>query len=216
VDGGTGRGAACPNSEMRVRAHLFISISLQIPKDVTSSKLLQLVADGTKIPLQNLRLIFCGRLIGNDDKKAVEEFKLEDDCVLHCMGKPEGYPESASQATAAGNARTTGGASAGSSVTINPSSIGPTPPDAGNPVLAAFDKLRSSNSPQTYLIAVTTLEKILSNIIANPMEEKYRKMRKGNAAFQKRLGGLVGGEDAMKAAGFSFETENDEEFYVCK
>ena len=34
---------------------------------------------------------------------------------------------------------------------------------------------------------MTTLEKVLSNIANNPMEEKYRKVKLGNAAFQKRF-----------------------------
>ena len=64
------------------------------------------------------------------------------------------------------------------------------------------------------MTAVTTLEKILSNIIGHPMEDKYRRVKKMNAAFQKRLGGLVGGDDAMKAAGFDTEVDGGEEVYM--
>lgn len=64
------------------------------------------------------------------------------------------------------------------------------------------------------MTAVTTLEKILSNIIGNPMEDKYRRVKKMNAAFQKRLGGLVGGDDAMKAAGFTTKVDGGEEVYI--
>lgn len=49
------------------------------------------------------------------------------------------------------------------------------------------------------------------------MEEKYRKVKKNNAAFQRRLGGLSGGDAAMKAAGFVVEndaTDSGEEVYM--
>ena len=45
------------------------------------------------------------------------------------------------------------------------------------------------------------------------MEEKYRKVKLGNAAFQKRLGGLPGGDAAMKAVGFVVETQDGAEVY---
>jgi hypothetical protein len=61
---------------------------------------------------------------------------------------------------------------------------------------------------------VTTLEKVLSNIISNPMEDKYRKVKKQNAAFQRRLGGLAAGDAAMKAAGFVSQTADGEEVYM--
>lgn len=47
------------------------------------------------------------------------------------------------------------------------------------------------------------------------MEEKYRKVKKHNPAFQRRLGGLSGGDAAMRAAGFVTEKEDgsEEEVY---
>ena len=181
-------------------------ISLQIPKDVTSSNLRKLASEATKIPLPNLRLIFRGKIIGeNETIKAVDEFKLDADCVIHCMGKPVNQATASSQAPAAGAATST----AGSSVTIQPpTSNAAAPAPSANTLQAAFATLRSSNSPPTYMTAVTTLEKILSNIIGNPMEEKYRRVKINNAAFQKRLGGLPGGDDAMKAAGFATDVDD--------
>lgn len=39
------------------------------------------------------------------------------------------------------------------------------------------------------------------------MEEKYRKVKKSNAAFQRRLGDLAGADDAMRAVGFQLDGE---------
>jgi hypothetical protein len=46
------------------------------------------------------------------------------------------------------------------------------------------------------------------------MEEKYRSVKKQNAAFQRRLGGLTGGDAAMLAAGFVVEGQGADESYV--
>lgn len=186
-------------------------ISLSIPKDVTPAALRKLVSEATKIPLDKLRLIFRGRLIGNDGtKNAVEEFKLEEGTVLHCMGKPEGA--TAAVAPPAAAIASTAGSSI-SSTTIPQTNAAPAP-SSSNPLQAAFATMRSGNPPLTYVTAVTTLEKILTNIIANPMEEKYRSVKKQNAAFQKRLGGVTGGDAAMKAAGFIIDTKDGEEVYL--
>ena len=45
------------------------------------------------------------------------------------------------------------------------------------------------------------------------MEEKYRKVKLQNAAFQKRLGGLQGGDQAMKAVGFIVEQQDGNQVY---
>lgn len=187
-------------------------VSLTIEKTATPTQLRAQAAEATKIPLASLRLIFRGRLISDDDsKQVVSEFKLEDECVLHCMGKPIATLETTSPAA------TPTSTAAGSSVSFLPPvtapSVAPTPTD---PLQAAFSTLRSSNSSSVYLTAVTTLEKILSNCVNHPMEEKYRSVKKQNAAFQRRLGGLPGGDAAMLAAGFVLEGEGAEESYVLR
>ena len=185
-------------------------VSLTIEKTATPTQLREKAAEATKIPLASLRLIFRGRLISDDDsKQVVSEFKLEDDCVLHCMGKPIAALETTSPAA------TPTSTTAGSSVSfLNAGTAPAVAPAPADPLLAAFDTLRSSNSSSVYLTAVTTLEKILSNCVNYPMEEKYRRVKKQNAAFQRRLGGLPGGDAAMLAAGFLLEGESAEEYYV--
>jgi len=191
-------------------------IPLTLSKKVTPSSLRKQVSDATRIPVSSLRLIFRGRLIGDDDnKEAVTEFKLEEGCVLHCMGKPTqvdieeqgSQQQPASSVTAQIRAGSTASIQANSTTVAASSTI-------TNSLQEALTTLRSSNSPSVYLTAVTTLEKILSNISNNPMEEKYRKVKKQNAAFQRRLGGLAGGDLAMKNSGFVVDFDNGEEVYV--
>lgn len=61
-----------------------------------------------------------------------------------------------------------------------------------------------------------TLQKLLKNIISNPNEEKYRKVKKGNAAFKRRLGGLKGATELLLAVGFVEEEIDGEEYYLIK
>ena len=167
-------------------------------------------SEATQIPLDTIRLIFRGRLVGNEgDKSAVEEYKLEQDSVIHCMGKPVKAIEVSAPITST--------ATGGSSVTVTDRAVaglgGITTPSPAT-LAIALTTLRTSNSSAVHLTAVQTLEKILSNIVNNPLEEKYRKVKRGNAAFNKRLGGISGGEAAMLAVGFSTETIDGEPYYV--
>lgn len=201
-------------------------LPLVVAKTDTAAALFGKVSDATNIPRASLKLIFRGRLIPDDDsKQAVTEFKMEEGSVLHCMGKPTG--EGATSAGGASAAVATGGvgtqaampaaaAAAGSTFTFQPtaaSASAPAMPPA-DPLAAALASLRGSNSAADYSTAVTTLEKVLSNIISHPMEDKYRKVKKQNPAFQRRLGGLAAGDAAMKAAGFVSQTADGEEVYM--
>ena len=55
--------------------------------------------------------------------------------------------------------------------------------------------------------AVTVLLKIATNVAMNPMEEKYRRLNRTNAAFSKKLGDLKGGNNCMMALGFHLERD---------
>ena len=195
-------------------------VPLVIDKKATPSELRLKAAEATKIPLSSLKLIFRGRLIADDETNdVVSEYKLEDDCVLHCMGKPVESQETASAAATATPATST--VPAGSSVSFRPQpAAAPAALSAAgggqDPLQAALNTLRSSNSASVYLTAVTTLDKVLSNCIDHPLEEKYRRVKKQNAAFQRRLGGLHGGDAAMMAAGFVLEGQGSDESYILK
>lgn len=67
-------------------------------------------------------------------------------------------------------------------------------------------------------LCVDTLCKYMDNIIANPAEEKFRKVRLSNKAFRDRVSALKGTEEFMQATGFQIKSlpfENHEEsFYI--
>lgn len=150
--------------------------------------------------------------------EVVKEFKLEDECVIHVMGKPAASSTGAGATagvTSTGNAAV---ASAGASVSIPGTTASATSNNAnGSPLSAALMTLRSSNSTDVYKTALATADKLLGNIINHPMEEKYRSIKKANPAFQRRLGGVTGGEALLLSAGFVVEAgEGGVETYVLR
>ena len=54
----------------------------------------------------------------------------------------------------------------------------------------------------------------LDNIVQNLTEEKFRKIRKSNKAFQDRVGSMEGTEMFLEACGFQNKTIEDQEFWV--
>lgn len=65
---------------------------------------------------------------------------------------------------------------------------------------------------------VTTLQKYLDNIVRNPDDEKYQRIKLSNRVFQERVAPLEGTSEFLEAAGFQKQkiTVNDaeEEFFV--
>jgi hypothetical protein len=198
---------------------------------LTPTQLRRKVSETTKIPLKDLRLIFRGRMIKDDDSipSVTVEYKLEDDSVLHCMGKPVEDNTSSSAGSASATASvpdtttvpnrtvvpplstSTATSSATSSAAGSfaaASSSATTSSSTSDPLSKALARLKQNNPLSVYVTAVGTLEKVLTNISSNPMEEKYRKVKKHNAAFGKRLGKLVGGHDCMLASGFVVEHQS--------
>lgn len=191
-------------------------VPLTISKSITAADLRKSVSEATKIPSASLRLIFRGRMIGDDaTKQVVSDFKLEEGSVIHCMGKPvkDGAPPSSAPTSSAAAVPSAATMPAGSRVTIQPSSAA-SAASTPNSIEAALQSLRSLNTPADYQTAVSTLDKVLSNIIDNPLEEKYRRVKKHNPAFQRRLGGIRGGDAAMIAAGFVSQMDGSDEVYM--
>jgi len=190
-------------------------VPIEISVESSATQLRQEVSNATRIPLSDLRLIFRGKMIKDDSSPAVTTYQLEDSDVLHCMGKPASgqvVPPPAVAAAVASNPI----AAASAAVPTIPSAALPiaSPNPTVHPLQGALTTLRTSNPPPVYSTAVSTLATVLSNIADHPMEEKYRKVKKGNVAFNKKLGGLNGGEAAMKAVGFVVEVQDGTEFYV--
>lgn len=67
-------------------------------------------------------------------------------------------------------------------------------------------------------VCIETLTKYLDNIINNPTEEKFWKIRKNNKAFQERVACLKGTEEFLDAAGFTLKSlpfeDGETLFYV--
>lgn len=216
-------------TESTVTLHLTVTgqpgaprVPLVLPMSATPSELRRRTSAATTIPLEGLRLIFRGRLVVDGDAQpAVTEYKLEEGSVLHCMGKP--VSSSKPGTTAAANTTGVGPAPSAAAVpfatavptgTSTPSTAAAATTSA-DPLQAALQVVRASAAtPATYQTAVATLDKILSNIIDHPLESKYRQLKVHNPAFQRRLGGLPGGDSLMQAAGFVRETIDEDECYV--
>lgn len=64
------------------------------------------------------------------------------------------------------------------------------------------------------------LIKYLENIIKNPDEEKYRKVRLSNRYFQEKVAGVEGAKEFLEAAGFEQQSlpfnDKEESFLVFK
>jgi len=182
--------------------------------EFTASKLKCLISQVTHIPLHELKLIFKGRIIADKPTgQVVQEFKLEDGCVIHCMGKPsETRPEShGSDENLSSTLPVTAIPPAPSSTTTNPQQEQDMPMMA---VESAAAVLLQANSPNTYLTALTTLDKILENIITHPQEDKYRKVKRENPVFQRKFASLAGSDDLMKSVGFTTLVEESIQYYV--
>ena len=148
----------------------------------TAAQLRKEAAKITTVPLDKLKLIFRGRVISNKDVgnniNVVEEYKLENKCVVHVMGKPvagsvSGVSATSGAATSTASAATSATA-AGARVTLpssgstaNAAATARSSGSATTPIAAALDKLRSSNDGPTYRTALTTADKLLGNVVAH-------------------------------------------------
>ena len=68
-------------------------VELSIPHDISSEGLLRRVSQTSGIPEQKVKVIFRGQIVteystASGAKSVVDEFGIEDDCVLHVVGKP--------------------------------------------------------------------------------------------------------------------------------
>eukprot|EP00549_Striatella_unipunctata_P011591 CAMPEP_0118722164 /NCGR_PEP_ID=MMETSP0800-20121206/31191_1 /TAXON_ID=210618 ORGANISM="Striatella unipunctata, Strain CCMP2910" /NCGR_SAMPLE_ID=MMETSP0800 /ASSEMBLY_ACC=CAM_ASM_000638 /LENGTH=417 /DNA_ID=CAMNT_0006630239 /DNA_START=107 /DNA_END=1360 /DNA_ORIENTATION=- len=184
-------------------------ITLSISKGWSPKQLHEKASDASNIPIASLKLIYRGRLIpsSNETSCVVDEFQLIPDCVVHCMGKPAAPAAAAAAPSAAATVSS-------ASLTLAPTESKKENSSGLLSLDQALNQMRASNDASTYKTAVTTLGKLLRNITSNPMEEKYRKIKKNNPAFHRRLGGVKGAEGCILAVGFLKEQDAGEELYV--
>jgi len=182
-------------------------VSSTVSKTIKACDLRVVASAATHIPLASLKLIFRGRIIQNDDKIVVTDYNVDEDSVIHCLGKPDATAGAgATSATASASTVTAPAATTTATPTTAPSTTAT--------VESAMATLKSSNPASVYSTALSTLVKVASNIISHPTEEKYRKVKRSNAAFARRLGAIPGGPDAMTALGFTNQTIETEAYFV--
>jgi ubiquilin len=66
-------------------------------------------------------------------------------------------------------------------------------------------RILDSNSEEVVRGAVGLLVKVAANIIAHPMEEKYRKIKASSAALSSKVLAAQGGAECLRALGFTEE-----------
>jgi len=60
--------------------------------------------------------------------------------------------------------------------------------------------------------AVSTILRILANVLEDPFQEKYRRVRLQNPTFQAKVSAVTGALDLLHAAGFGYVSEGEETF----
>lgn len=86
---------------------------------------------------------------------------------------------------------------------------------AGDPGLAACLIIKNCNTLDRAEDCIETIKKYLNNIIANPSEEKFHKIRMSNRIFSEKVANIEGSREFMQAAGFTEQTmEDGEKYYI--
>lgn len=146
--------------------------------------------DRSKFDVEPKRIIFQGRILNKDDQ-TLEACKLKDGLTVVVQAAQPGQPGAPSPVTPA-------------VATPAPSTAIPSPA-AGGGVAAAAQAMQGLGmggglGPMGQAVAtvrsqpaglardcLTTLTKVIDNIIAHPAEEKYRKIKRANAGFSRKV-----------------------------
>lgn len=80
--------------------------------------------------------------------------------------------------------------------------------------LTACLLIHNCNTKAKAELCIETLSKYLENIVQNPGEEKYRKIRVSNRIFCERVKPIEGGYDFLLGAGFTEQEIDDEQFLI--
>mmetsp|Transcript_8393 Transcript_8393/g.16870 ORF Transcript_8393/g.16870 Transcript_8393/m.16870 type:complete len:193 (-) Transcript_8393:98-676(-) len=85
--------------------------------------------------------------------------------------------------------------------------------EARKQMLRALDTKITQQDDKTALAAIELLEKIVSNILSQPDEPKYRQFKASNPTISKKLLKVPGGREFINAAGFSTAVVQFEEVW---
>lgn len=69
-------------------------------------------------------------------------------------------------------------------------------------LVAALARVKAACSFEEFVTAASTLLTFVGNALDHPGEERYRRIKLSNAAFQSKLGCRPGGKECMAAIGF--------------
>lgn len=190
--------------------------SATMPKNASISTLKEKASEATKIPLAKIKLIFRGRIVTGDAESLISKFNIENETVVHCLGKPDASAAAATASNQTETKKETTSATASTVTAPTTTSTSTTANTESSPktMEACLQKLKSQNSSEIYITALQTLSKMASNIIQKPHEEKYRKVKLSNAAFGRRIGNVPGGMDCIYAYGFTATTENADQLVL--
>jgi hypothetical protein len=161
--------------------------------------LMEAIEDATGYAVADQRIIFKGSFLKDMDKK-LSEHGVSPEVVVHLVPKPGAKP----MASAGAEPR----ASAAAAPAPAPALVA-----AKSPLEACFERMARAPEAER-LTALRTLQKIVENVVDAPLEPKYRKIKRGNAALAKRLDPVDGAFDCLTALGFSGAVEDGEQLLV--
>ena len=81
-------------------------------------------------------------------------------------------------------------------------------------VLRALDAKITNQDDPTALACIETALKLVNNVVQNPSEPKYRRIRSNNPAVSKRLLRCPGGQDLLLGLGFRTKVMEFEEMWI--
>lgn len=132
--------------------------------------------DAQRFPVAAQRLIFQGQILQNE--KTLSEYSVASGCALHLTLTP------------------------GMAHPVAAPAIAPSEPAVSSVETQLRAFLQQMRADSGYVTAIQTMQKICENVISHPHEDKYRKLRLGNAALKNRLLDRVRGLDCVKLLGF--------------
>ncbi|CAM9525294.1 unnamed protein product [Scytosiphon promiscuus] len=169
----------------------------------------------SQFDLEPKRIIFQGRILNKDDQP-LQDCKLKDGLTVVVQAaaigaaaaaaatSPSPSSSAASPAAAAGAAPATpnpAAAAAAAAQAMRGFGLGGGPGSGGGPMGQAVATVARQPGASARE-CLTTLTKVIDNIVAHPTEDKYRKIKRANAGFSRKVGAVPGGEACMRALGF--------------
>ncbi|CAM9576849.1 unnamed protein product [Discosporangium mesarthrocarpum] len=199
--------------------------SLELPLSSTVGTLKTMIRD--KFGMEPKRLIYQGRMLNKDDQTLQETRFITGHTIVvqpavaavattstnsitparvpvpataaapTASSNPLASNSPAAQALAQALAGQLTGARAGTGIGTGVQ----TGASASNPAVEAVETVLKQPR-NVALECFRTLVKVIDNIMQHPMEEKYRKIKRSNAGFKRKVGGVPGGDACMRALGF--------------